>query len=296
MMSKTLTSLSLVLLIAGCQQKEKGTFLGSAVIEVETYQVPALVQGPLTAVSKHEGDSVMAGEDIAWVDTIPYALQYSEASAGLPQLDANYAAQSNQISSLQAETQGLEKESNRILPLSQSGAATQQQADQITTSKDVAHFRVDAAKRSIQGVQAQKQALEYRIQFLRTQLSRCRIVSPVAGIVLTRYRNPGESVNPGQSVYEIGRRDSVHLDFFVPQTALAGLSLGSAVRLRIEGEKASDVQHVPAAITFISSEAEFTPKNIQTRESRSELVFRIRAVAFSENGMLKRGLPVEVWQ
>ena len=284
------------ILLAGCQKSENGTFLGSAVVEVETYQIPALVQGPLTAVVKQEGDSVSIGELIAFVDTLPYALQYSEAAAGLGGLDANYASKSSEIASLQVEKKGLEVEAGRITPLTQSGAATPQQLDRITTSNDAARFRLDAARRSVKGLDAQKQALQYRMDFLRTQLTRCRIEAPVSGIVLTRYRNAGEAVAPGQSVYEIGRRDSVHLDFFVPQVELAALHLGDTIRIRIEGETKADIQHVSAAISFISSEAEFTPKNTQTRESRAELVFRVRAVASSQNGLLKRGLPVEIWR
>ena len=134
------------------------------------------------------------------------------------------------------------------------------------------------------------------MDFLRTQLTRCRIEAPVSGIVLTRYRNAGEAVAPGQSVFEIGRRDSVHLDFFVPQGGLSALHLRDEVRIRIEGETKDQVQHVAAVVSFISSEAEFTPKNTQTRESRAELVYRVRAVASSQNGLLKRGLPVEIWQ
>ncbi len=296
-LSMTLCGLALSgILLAGCQKAEKGTFLGSAVIEVETYQVPALVQGPLTSVLKQEGDSVSSGEWIAQVDTVPYALQYSEAKSGIAGFDASYASKSGEISSLQAETHGLDQESNRIAPLSQSGAATEQQLDRITSSKDAAHYRLNAARSSIRGLDAQKQALHYRIEFLQAQLQRCNVLSPVSGIVLTRYRNAGESVNPGQSIFEIGRRDSVHLDFFVPQASLTSLRLGDTVRLRVEGETKADTKHVPAVIRFISSEAEFTPKNIQTRESRSELVFRVRAQASSREGLLKRGLPVEVWR
>lgn len=283
-------------LLAGCQKSESGTFLGSAVVEVETYQVPALEQGPLIAVLKDEGDSVSVGERIAWVDTVPYALQLSEAAAGMEGLNANLASNSSDILSLRANARGLEKDAARIQPLSQVGAATPQQWDQISSGKDAAMYRLEAARHSTRGLDAQRKALRYRLDFLNNQLQRCRIESPVSGIVLTRYRNPGEAVSPGQSVFEIGRRDSVHVDFFVPQIALSALRLGDTVRLRIEGETSAQVQHVPAVISFISSEAEFTPKNIQTRESRAELVFRVRAEAASGHGMLKRGLPVEVWR
>jgi HlyD family secretion protein len=282
--------------LSGCGKAEKGDFLGSAVVEMETYQVPALTQGPLDAVLRDEGDRVSEGELIALVDTVPYALQYAEAAAAIGQAEAGIASQSSQIASLGAETRGARNEVERIAPLSKQGAATPQQLDRLTSSEEALRFRLEAARRAERGLTAQQEAQEYRVDFLRTQLRRCRILAPASGVVLTRYRNPGEAVTPGQSVFEIGRLDSVYADFFVPQGTLSSLRLGDTVRVRIEGEKSGEARHVPAVIRFIASEAEFTPKNIQTRESRSELVFRVRAEGSSQDGLLKRGLPVEIWR
>ena len=283
--------------LAGCKKKETG-FLGSAVVEAETWQVPALVQGPLLAVLRDEGDAVKKGDLIAVIDTLPYALQYAEAVANLQDLSAGTATQSNQIRSLQADAKGLEQEAGRARALSQSGASTPQQVDKAVAARDAARYRVEASKGSLNSLEAKRQALQSRLELLANQLDRCRIVSPADGRVLTRYRNPGEAVSPGQSVFEIGRSDSVHADFFVPQAELSKLHLGDTVRVRAGGasEAAGAVSTVPGIIRFISSEAEFTPKNIQTRESRAELIFRVRAVSASGDGALKRGLPVEIWR
>ena len=289
------TTVSLSMMISGCKKKETG-FLGSAVIEAETWQIPALVQGPLLAVLRDEGDEVKQGDLIALIDTLPYALQYAEAQANLLDLTAGTATQSSQIRSLQADAKGLDQEAGRARALSQSGASTPQQVDKAVAARDAARYRVEASKSSLTSLEAKKQALQSRLELLANQLERCRILAPADGRVLTRYRNPGEAVSPGQSVFELGRSDSVHADFFVPQEELSSLHLGDTVRIRIEGAKESTAQHVSAVIRFISSEAEFTPKNIQTRESRAELIFRVRAVSSSGNGTLKRGLPVEIWR
>ena len=277
----------------GCKKEDTG-FLGSAVIEAETWQVPALVQGPLLSVLRDEGDEVRHGDLIAVIDTLPYALQYAEAAANLQDLSAGTATQSSQIRSLQADAKGLEQEAGRARALSQSGASTPQQVDKAVAARDAAHYRVEASKSSLTSLESKKQALQSRLELLANQLDRCKITAPVDGRVLTRYRNPGEAVSPGQSVFEIGRSDSVRADFFIPQAELSTLHLGDTVHIRIGGE--NDSHKVPAIIRFISSEAEFTPKNIQTRESRAELIFRVRAVSSSGNGALKRGLPVEIWR
>jgi len=277
----------------GCKKKESG-FLGSAVVEAETWQVPALVQGPLIAVNADEGDDVRKGDLIAVVDTLPYALQYSEALANLQDLSAAASTQSSQTRSLQADAKGWEQEAGRARALSQSGASTPQQVDKAVAARDAARYRVEASQSALTSLEARKQALHSRLELLANQLERCKIFAPADGRILTRYRNPGEAVSPGQSVFEIGRSDSVHADFFVPQETLSTLRLGDAVSIRIGS--ASEAKRVSAVIRFISSEAEFTPKNIQTRESRAELIFRVRAVSASGEGLLKRGLPVEIWR
>ncbi len=278
----------------GCEKKETGEFLGSAVVEVDTWQVPALVQGPLLATLKEEGDPVAAGELLAVIDTLPYALQRTEALANLDELLAGESGQSRQVQSLQADLRGMQQEANRTQELVRSGAATAQQWDRISANRDAAQFRLDAARQTLQGLGSKKQALQARVQLLENQLARCRVLAPSPGIVMARYRNPGEAVAPGQSVYEIGSRDSVRVDFFVPTQEMGALHLGDTLRLRMETP--AGAAHFPAVIRFISNEAEFTPKNIQTRESRAELIFRVRATAASRNGALKRGLPVEVWK
>jgi HlyD family secretion protein len=288
-----LTAIALSAAMTGCAKKETG-FLGSAVIEAETWQVPALVQGPLLTVLRDEGDAVRRGDLLAVIDTLPYALQYAEAEANLRDLSAGAATQSSQIRSLQADAKGLEQEAGRARALSQSGASTPQQVDKAVAARDAARYRVEASKNSLHSLEARRQALQARLELLANQLERCKIPSPADGRVLTRYHNPGEAVSPGQSVFEIGRSDSVHADFFVTQAELSTLRLGDTVRVRLGGK--SDAREVPAVIRFISSEAEFTPKNIQTRESRAELIFRVRAVSASGDGALKRGLPVEIWR
>ena len=294
-MAAMVTTLAMALgaSLTGCKDKEPGTFLGSAVIEAETWQIAALAQGPLLAVLKDEGDEVRAGETLAWIDTLPYALQVAEAEASLADLGESAGAQADQARSLEADLKSLEKEASRATALAGEGAATPQTLDRAVAARDAARYRLGAARRALQGAESRREAVRARVGLLRNQLARCRVIAPTDGRVLTRYRNPGESVSPGQSVFELGRADSVHADFYVPQAALADLKLGDTVRIRIEAPEGA--RHVAAVVRFLSSEAEFTPKNIQTRESRAELVFRVRASAPAA-GLLKRGLPVEIWR
>ena len=103
-----------------------------------------------------------------------------------------------------------------------------------------------------------------------------------------------EAALPGRPLVEIGKTDTLWADFFVGQQQLAKFKLGQALRLRLD--TGGEPLWIPAKLTWISTEAEFTPKGVQTREARNDLVFRARALAANPQGELKRGLPVEVWE
>jgi HlyD family secretion protein len=237
---------------------------------------------------------------------VPFALQVREAAAGLEELAATVVSRTGEIRSLAADLRGLEQEADRAEALAKTGAATAQQLDKLEAARDAARHRLESARAALGSLEGRRKSLQSRLEFLDNQRDRCRILSPASGTVLTRYRSPGEAVAPGQSVFEIGRSDSVRADFFVPRETVAGLSLGDTVRIRVEGgggekeegkEKGKEkAARVPAVIRFIAEEAEFTPKNIQTRESRAELIFRVRAQAAAGDGLLKRGMPVEIWR
>jgi HlyD family secretion protein len=289
-------ALAAAILLAACGGRVDPDFIGSAVVEAETYQVPALTQGRVAALFKDEGQAVAAGELLAIVDTVPIVLQMREAQAGLAELDAGKRSQQSQIQGGLAEVKGMERDYARIAPLAKGGALPAQQEDKLASGLDAGRAKLSAARQMLTSLDAKRQGLEARIGLLQDQLGKCYLRAPVAGRVLTRYKNPEEAAAPGQPVFEIGRDDTLRVDFFVPQTWLAGIKYGQPVRIRLDQGDAKSGAFLPATISWIGDAAEFSPKNIQTRESRNELVFRVRALAANKDGMLKRGLPVEVWK
>jgi HlyD family secretion protein len=281
----------------GCAGRTDPDFIGSAVVEAQTYQVTSLVQGRLAGLYKQEGQPVEAGELLAVVDTITFILQLQEAEGGLAELTAGKRARENEIKAAQAEIRGLERDYARIEPLVKEGSLPPQQGDKLASALDAARLKLSAGKDMLLSLAGKQQGLEARIAQIREQLRRCYLRAPASGRVLTRYKNPEEAAAPGQPVYEIGKEDTLQVDFFVPQAMLADIKYGQTVRLRIDSRNADEEGvHIPASVSWIGHEAEFSPKNIQTRESRNELVFRVRALAANKDGMLKRGLPVEVWK
>lgn len=280
--------------LAGCGGDPDPGFLGSAVVEAQGYQVATTVPGRLAAVHKQEGMDVAAGELLAVVDTVPLSLQVREAEAGLKELTAGRRAREHEIRAARAEILGLEKDLARIAPLVKEGALPPQQEDRLTASLDAARNRRSAGENTLAGLEGKEEGLKARLELLREQIRRCYLRAPSPGRILTRYRNPEEVVGAGQPVYEVGRDDTLQVDFFVPQADLAGIRYGQPLRLRLDRGGGETV--LPATVSWIGREAEFSPRNVQTRESRNELVFRVRALAANRDGLLKRGLPVEVWK
>ncbi len=283
--------------LLGCSGRTDPAFIGSAVVEAQTYQVSAQVQGKLVGLYKQEGQDVAAGELVAVIDSVPFFLQLQEAQAGLAELTSGIRSRGNEIKASQAEIRGLEKDYARIAPLVKEGSLPPQQEDKLSSALDAARLKLAAGRDMLQSLGGKQQGIEARMAQIREQLHRCYLRAPAPGRILTRYKNPEEVAAPGQPVYEIGQEDTLRVDFFVPETWLSGLKYGQAVRLRLDSP-GGDKQAIflPATISWIGHEAEFSPKNIQTRESRNELVFRVRALAPNKDGMLKRGLPVEVWK
>lgn len=283
------------LVFTSCQGGDDPRFLGSARIDSDPVTLAPALAGPLITVTKQEGDSVFAGEVVALVDTLPLHWQREELLATHAELRSTVKSRGKEASAIQAEASGVERDLKRIGSLVQSGSAPEQQEDRLRTSLLSARERQQAVQAGVEGLKGREAALMAKLHQLDDQLQRCRVVSPITGKVLTRYRQAGEMASPGQPVYELTRSDTLRAQFFVPQPALADLKVGGTVYLRLDMPEKPG-RYLPAIIRSISDEAEFAPKNTQTRESRNELVFEVSTLAANSEGLLKRGLPVEVWK
>ena len=255
--------------------------------------------GTHLALYTDEGQRVAKDELVAVIDTVPLALQKQEIIAGMGEIGASIASQEAQNKSLEADVSGAEREFKRADELAKKGSGTEQQRDLLGTQLQSTQLRLSAMKRQKMALIQRNKELAARLAQIDDQIRRCYVTSPSSGVVLTRYRNVGEVVAPANPIFKIGEFDTLYADFFVPQPVLATLKLGQRVRIRLDYEapvSKEPARFIPGIITWIGSEAEFSPKNIQTRQSRNELVFRIRATIPNADGSLKRGLPVEVWR
>ena len=296
---RIIAPVSFLLATIGCSGSVDKNFISSAVVETQTYEVATTIAGTLVELYKDEGQATAAGELVAVVDTVPIVFKIREAEAGMAELQANIAAKQGEISSQESDIKGVDREYKRIGDLADKGSAPTQQKDNLETQLSSAKLRVNANRMVLSSLYKHLEGVKIQIAEAKDQLGRCYVHSPIGGTVLTKYKNRGEVVLPGNPIVELGRYDTMQVDFYIPQTLLSGFKLGQTVRIRLDDrkpEKGRKEVFAPALVTWISNDAEFSPKNIQTRESRNELVFKIRALAANPNGVLKRGWPVEVWR
>jgi HlyD family secretion protein len=253
----------------------------------------------VTDVLKQEGDQVPAQEVLAIIDTVPLILKMAELDAAYAELEQTYSAKKADKAALEAEIRGIAREYGRIGDLADKGSVPVQQKDDLGTKVQSSNQKRESAGYLLKSLDQKKRSLDAGRAIIKDQLSKCYLKSPSAGVVITRYKNPGEIVGPGMPVIEIAAYDTVYADFYVPQPVLAAISLGQTVRIRTDIQDSTGKtteKFLSAKVSWISAEAEFSPKNIQTRESRNELVFKVRARAANPEGILKRGLPVEIWK
>ncbi len=254
--------------------------------------ISAETSGRLVRFTVDEGDLLNRGDTVAVVDTTSLAIQRREYTAGL-------AATADEIESLEAELaarkarmKNLERDKERTEKMYREDAATERELDQVTTE-------LDAAKSGIEALKAKKSALSNKrksalagIEMVEYRISRSVIENPLDGTVLESYREESELVMPGTPLYKIEDLTEMDLRVYVSGAQLPHIKIGQQVDVLIDQDRKKE-RKLEGRVIWISDQAEFTPKTIQTKEERVDLVYAVR-VRVSNDGSIKAGMPAEV--
>jgi len=285
----------MALLSVSCSNNgEKADAYGN--FESDEVTISAEANGRLLAFNIEEGSILNSGEELGLIDTIQLYIQKKRLEAGILAVRAKTMDVESEVAVYREQKKNLERENNRIQNLLESGAATQKQADDLKGQLDVVNRQLVAAETRLRkanaGILGEVEPLEWHIQQLEDQIKKSRIVNPVTGTVLAKYVEKDEVVGFGMPLYKIANLTRVNLRAYISETQLASVKLGSEVTVYIDKEE--NGKEYPGIITWISDVAEFTPKVIQTREERVNLVYAMK-VAVDNDGEIKLGMPGEVW-
>jgi HlyD family secretion protein len=277
-------------LLTACDEEEPdahGNFEAREVV------VSAEVGGQLLRFEPDEGERLAAGAVVGQTDTTALGLQREELIAQRGASRTRTTEAEAQIDVLQAQLATAREEYQRTLRLFRAEAATAQQLNQNEGEVRVLQKRIEAARAQTGVSRQQVGGAEARIQQIEAQIAKSRITNPIAGTVLTTYAEAGEFVQPGQPLYKIADLDTLTLRAYVSGAQLASFPIGGRVQVQIDAGK-DELMTLPGRVTWIASEAEFTPTPIQTREERTDQVYAVKIRVPNPNGTIKIGMPGEV--
>lgn len=279
-----------IAVLAGCRNDIDFDACGQ--IDAEQVTVSAEASGRILSLNVREGDMLNAGQMVGAVDSVQTALQIREleqrrdgARSRLIDIDRQQAPQKDQLASL-------ENDYRRYSSLLANNAATRKQVDDLRSQIDIQKSQMAAQKQTWErnNSSVQSEILTYEIQIAekKDQLAKCRICAPVVGTVLTKYANEGESVTVGKPLFKLANLAGTYVRAYFTTSQLATLKLGDKLKVIPDDGSASPKEYTGRVI-WISSQAEFTPKDIQTRDERAELVYAVK-VAVPNDGALRLGM------
>lgn len=300
-MKRLVLALPLTLLtLASCGDHSAEAIEASGIIEGTDIRIGSEVGGKIRSIRTDEGLSVRQGDTLIIIDDTDYRTQHRQAAAAAEAASAQFrlaAEGSRREDLIQAEAMfhAAEADYQRATTLLASSTITQKQFDdtqarfisaQQTYEKMLSGLREDEIL-AARAVRDQAAALKDQTA---KKLSDCFIIAPSSGIVTVRAVEPGELVSPGGNLLRITRMDTVKLVIYVPEVDLPSVAIGQEAVISIDG---AENRSFPGTVVTVSDVAEFTPKNVQTKEERTKLVFGVKIKIPNPDGVLKPGMPAD---
>lgn len=254
--------------------------------------VSAEAIGKLLAFDLEEGDHIKVGQNLGLIDTLDlyykktqFEAQLNSVAAQADQIQAQMEVQKQQLSNISVSKKRIEK-------MFEKQAATQKQMDDVQGQYDLIITQIKATETQNISLEQQLQSMEQQLKQIDLAMEKCLIINPVEGTVLTKLSMEGEIAMQGKPLYTVANLDFLNLKAYVSGKQLGSIHIGQKVQVFVDGIDEELVEH-KGVITWISESSEFTPKTIQTREERVNLVYAIK-VRVKNDGSLKIGMPGEV--
>jgi HlyD family secretion protein len=251
------------------------------------------MSGQLQTFAPAEGNRLAAGALVAIVDTSALVIQMQQAAAQRTASGSRVNEISKQTGVLEAQRAIAERAYARQRRLFEQQATTAQLLDQAERDSRTLVAQIAATAAQRQTASHDVASNDARVAQVRDQIRKSRMINPVAGTVLTTYTRAGEFVQVGQPLYKIANLDTVELRAYVSEPQLSQVKIGRSVSVSVDvGNKQRRL--LPGTISWVSSQADFTPTPIETRDQRANLVYAIKVRVPNPSGLLKIGMPADV--
>lgn len=287
-------TLIFIILIAalstGCKQEPTADAYGN--FEATEITVSAKAQGEIKYLNLEEGSLLEENTIVGLIDTMTLYLNKMQLLAQKEVVRSKSGNIWSQMAVLQSQLKTAELELDRVQNMYNEEAATSRQLDRAQSEAEVLRKKIDNVKSQNAPIVNEVLSIEARIAQIAHQIEESKITNPVLGTVLNQYAEPGEITAFGRPLYKIANLEQMTLRVYISETQLSQIEIGEKVNVSIDFGK--DTKSYEGKISWISSSAEFTPKIIQTKEERVNLVYAMD-IKVKNDGSLKIGMPGEVF-
>lgn len=293
-MKRIIYTAATLLLLSGCDNNTD--YDATGIFEATTVTVSAETSGKIMSFGILEGDSVRAGQNIAIIDTTLLVLQQRQIGSQRQSAESKSPDIAAQAAALRTQISHQQHECDRLSRLLADGASTQKQLDDARAQLAMLNGQLTALLSTLgknrSSISENAVAIQYQSEQIAEQIAKSKISSPLTGTILVKYAEPGEYVVPGKPLCKIADLGNIYLRSYFTANQLADIKIGQKVTVIADFGNGKQYEYA-GRITWIAEESEFTPKSIQTKDSRANLVYAVK-VAVKNDGRLKLGQYGEV--
>lgn len=286
---------SSLLILSSCK-RDNARFDASGSFEAEEVIISSEANGTIKQFMIEEGQTLKAGQYIGYIDSVQLYLKKKQLEAQISAVLSKKPNVAVQLASLQEQLKTAEKEQKRINNMVKADAATTKQLDDINASIELIKKQTEAQRSSLdissEGIGKESIPLSIQVEQVNDQLRKCRIINPIKGTVLSKYANANEVAAQGKPLYKIADLSTIILRAYITGDQLPQLKLNQAVTVHTDDGKGGFKQ-AQGTVTWINDKAEFTPKTIQTKDERANMVYAIK-VMVKNDGSYKIGMYGEL--
>ena len=284
-----------LVVLASCGNKDVD-YDASGVFETTEVLVSARGTGEIVSLNIEEGQQVKANEELGRLDVTQLELKKDQLKSGKTAATSRKLNTQQQVASISQQIQNLQREKARFEALLKDGAATQKQVDDIGYQIAVLQKQLSAVNEQVStantSIDGQSAGFDAQIGQVDDMLRQAVITSPIDGVILSKYAEQGEFAAPGRALFKVADVSQMRLRAYITADLLTNVKIGQKVKVYADqGDKGR--KEYEGTVSCISSEAEFTPKTIQTRNERSNLVYAVK-IDVKNDGIIKRGMYGDV--
>lgn len=295
MRTSKLLFFGLLLLLSACGNKD-GQYDASGVFEATEVIVSLQGSGELMELNIMEGQEVEAGKQVGYVDTVQLYLKKMQLLANMRTVESRLYNVSRQIASIEQQITTQKNEQKRYENLVKLNAANEKQLDDINAQIALLEKQLAAQKETLENnnrsVSGESSGIVIQVAQIDDQIKKSVISSPINGTVLSKYAEQGELAAQGRSLFKVADIANMNLRVYITADQLTSMKIGQQVKVYADQGK-SDRKEYLRTVIWISDKAEFTPKTIQTRDERANLVYAVK-VAVKNDGYIKKGMYSEI--